>query len=678
MSRLPALLFATTVLASGHAYAAEDAYTLGQLEVTAKARTGEAAGGAVVTAEQIRTFDKVTVDQALDLIPGVAAGATGGSRNERLVFVRGFDRFQTTLSIDGVRVFLPADNRIDFGRFLTADLAEVQVSKGYVSVLDGPGGIGGAINLVTRKPTKLAEAEARIGVGTDADLGFNSYTGSWMVGGKTDKLYFQVSGAVNDRNHWSLPDSFIPRVPALEDGGERANSASNDWRVNIKGGWTPREGDEYSVTYTRQEGKKNAPLHVTDTASTRYWTWPYWNIDSVAFLSRTGLGERGYLKTRVYKNTFINLLSSFDNARQNTQTLGRAFNSYYDDNAWGGNVELGYDLTDTNTLKVAAFYRKDTHVEWQQSFPTGFTEPRQTTKEATLSLAVEDSQALSSTLDLVVGASWDKRDLQRAEEYNTNILFNYPLVDDDAWNAQGALIWSPDENTQYRASVSSRVRFPTLFERFSARFGAAIPNPDVKAERATNFELGARHRYGAVEVEGALFYSRLNNALIQIPVQLGAPFGVVNQTKNVGKGDYYGAEISVKAAVSPTLSLGGNYTYLHRELKDPTNPSFQALGTPKHKAFLYAEWKPFDRLSLSPNLEIASRVWTVTSTAAINPPRYYRTGGYVLPGLAANVVVTDNVDFTITGRNLLDAKYQLVDGFPEQGRNFRADLRMRF
>lgn len=59
------------------------------------------------------------------MVPGVSAANSGGSRNERLIFVRGFDRFQVPLSIDGIRVYLPADNRLDFGRFLTPDLAEI-------------------------------------------------------------------------------------------------------------------------------------------------------------------------------------------------------------------------------------------------------------------------------------------------------------------------------------------------------------------------------------------------------------------------------------------------------------------------------------------------------------------------------------------------------------------------
>lgn len=672
------LLSSTIAAAAVHAQAAEgDVYTLGELQVTARARGGEPAGGSVVTSEDLRRFNKVSVDQALDLIPGAAAGNSGGSRNERLVFIRGFDRFQTTISIDGVRVFLPADNRIDFARFMTADLSEVQVSKGYVSVLDGPGGLGGAINLVTRKPTRPFEAEVRVGGGFDGDGTGNSYTASAVVGGRLDKVYAQASFARSERDHWALPDDFTPTT--LENGGFRDHSDSKDWRANLKLGFTPNDTDEYSLTYTRQEGEKNAPYHVNDTASTRFWSWPYWNLDSLAFLSRTQMGESVHVKTRIYRNTFKNALFSFDNARQNTQTLGRAFRSYYDDDAFGGNVEVGVDLAPSNTLRLAAYYRRDRHVETQTSFAPPLVEPRQDTVEKTTSLAIEDTQHLGDKLDLVVGVSRDHRDLVRAEDFNANAFVFYPNRDDSAWNYQGALIYRPSDTTQLHASLSSRVRFPTLFERFSSRFGTAIPNPDVKAERATSVEVGGKAQLSpSVQAEGALFYSDLKDALIQVPVALGPPFGTVSQTKNAGDGEYYGGEVSLTAALSPTLTLGGNYTYLKRKLTDPTNAAFRPAGVPKHKAFVYADWRPIERLTVTPSVEFASDRWTVTSSSLINPPRFYRTGEYALANLTLGVQVTDQVDVVLGARNLLDQSYQLVDGFPEEGRSFRADLRMRF
>ncbi len=124
------------------------AFDLGQIVVRAQPRDGVVVGGETLDQELIEAFNRNTLDDAANLLPGVSASNSGGSRNERLLFVRGFDRFQVPLSIDGIRVYLPADNRLDYGRFLTPDIAEIQVAKGYASVLNGPGAMGGAVNLV--------------------------------------------------------------------------------------------------------------------------------------------------------------------------------------------------------------------------------------------------------------------------------------------------------------------------------------------------------------------------------------------------------------------------------------------------------------------------------------------------------------------------------------------------
>jgi iron complex outermembrane receptor protein len=695
-------------------------FVLGRIENGIANSDGARVGGSEVTAEDMRKFDLPTVDEAVNHVAGASASNTGGSRNERLIFVRGFDRFQTTLSIDGVRVFLPADNRIDFARFMTADLAEVQVSKGYVSVLNGPGGVGGAINLVTRRPSQLFEGELQLGATSDGDLEGNSWNASGLVGARLDHFYFQASGSYQDRDSWSLSDDFAPTNPALEDGGERGNSASNDWRVNLKAGWTPNDTDEYAISYIRQEGEKNAPYHTSDAASTRFWTWPYWDIESIYFLSRTQITPNIQLRSRVYWNAFENLLSSFDSAAQNTQTLPRAFNSFYDDQAYGANLTLEAKLSPTNALTGALHYRRDEHNEQQDGFTrtpaTGnpfvnapYSEPWQPTKEDTYSFAVEDVQKLGDRLDLVVGVSYDWTNLKEATDANVVVTgttiansvisflpVSYELRDMDGVNGQAALLWRPHDNADLRASVSSRVRFPTLFERFSSRMGAAIPNPDVDPERSTNYEVGGTWNLpGNVRIDGAVFYSDVQDALVQIPVVLPAPLGTVNQTKNVASAQYFGAELSLDAEITNWLSVGGNVTLIERDYDqvppasqvagvtppitgaDPTNPNFEAQGVPGFKAFIYADWRVADALTLTPSVEFASERWTVTSSSAIVPPRFYETGDYVLLNLAATWDLNDHVSLLAGGKNLTDENYVLVDGFPEEGRSFYLSLRLR-
>lgn len=712
--------FAGTAAAQEASSDRDTVFVLGRIDSGITSSDGETVSASSISSGEMQKYDRASVDEALDLIPGANASSTGGSRNEKLIFVRGFDRFQTTLSIDGVRVFLPADNRIDFARFLTADLAEVQVSKGYVSVLNGPGGVGGAVNLVTRKPSRALEAEIMGTVSTDADLSQNGYTVSGLIGTRQDQFYLQASGATTDRDSWSLPNGFKPIVPALENGGERSNSASNDWRINLKAGWTPNATDEYAISYIKQSGEKNAPLHISDTASTRYWTWPYWDIESVYFLSRTQLGDNLQLRSRVYYNTFENLLSSYDNATQTMQSLPRAFDSYYDDTAYGANLTLEAKLSDANTLTGAIHYRSDEHNEQQDGFTrapaTGspsvnapYSEPWQGTEEKTYSIALEDIHEFSDELELVLGASYDWTDLSKATDVNVSVTgttiansvinftpVNYPLRDTDGWNAQAALIWKATDALKLHASLSSRIRFPTLFERFSSRFGAAIPNPNVDPERAANFEVGAAMELSpGVRFEGAVFYSKVDDALVQVPVVLAAPFGTVNQTRNVGEADYYGLEASFTAKVSDFLDFGGNFTWIERNYQrvsqitavpgtiapitgaDPTNASWEPQGVPGLKAFAYANLNVLPNLTLSPNIEAASERWTVTSSSAINPPRFYQTGEYVLVNLAADWQITDNLSLLATVRNIGDADYTLVDGFPDEGRNYTFSLRWR-
>ncbi|HEX7783105.1 MAG TPA: TonB-dependent receptor [Sphingobium sp.] len=673
---------------------ADGAFALGQIIVTAPRADDVTIGGSSLSADAIYMFNRNMLDDAVNLMPGISSANSGGSRNERLIFVRGFDRFQVPLSLDGIRVYLPADNRLDYGRFLTPDIAEVQVAKGYASVLDGPGAMGGAINLVTRKPTKEIEAEARGTLTLDSDADYGGYNVFGLLGTKQDTWYAQGSYTRNVVDHWDLAGGYNPTSTSSERGGARDFSASRDWRVNAKIGFTSNATDEYAISYTRQEGAKNAPLHITDLPSTqRNWTWPYWNIESIYFLSTTALGDRATLKTRAYRNSFDNLLSAFDNASQTTQSLPRAFNSYYKDTAYGGSAQLDVNLSSADRFSLAAHYRRDKHVEYQDGFYrltnsspiTAYSEPRQTTLEETYSIAAENRLALSPALALTVGGSFDWRDLKKAEEFTIPPArsFGYPLRDASAWNAQGRLEWSPDDATQLHASLSSRARFPTIFERFSTQFGTAASNPGLDPERATNYEIGGSRSMGALRLEGALFYSHVTDAIVAVR-PAGFPANTT-QRQNLGSADYYGAELSVSARLGSTLSLGANYTYTHRDFRiaPQTNetvvPVFRLTDVPSHKGFAYVDWSPLPAVHIVPNMDIASSRTTVAVTTPTPPtPFYYRTGSYVVANLRVDYALTDRIDVGVGARNLFDDYYILTDGFPEQGRSFFASLRARY
>jgi iron complex outermembrane receptor protein len=668
-------------------------FTLGEISVTAKQDAEAPLSTTTLDDQQLWDFSRNSLPDALNLVPGVASTAGAGTRNETLISVRGFERWRVPLLLDGIRLYLPADNRIDFDRFLTPDLSEIQVSRGYVSVINGPDGIGGAINLVTRKPVKPLEAEVRAEALLAGGGQKNGDTLYADLGGRQEKWYWQVSAEERDRQRWRVSDDF--QATPLQGDGVRTHASSKDSRYNVKLGLTPNSTDEYSFNYVTQSGDKHGVGSViatkTNTSTISSWDWPTWDTSSVYFLSKTQVADRTTLQTKAYYNTFKNTLWAYT-----SPTLGTTnFISYYDDNAKGLSVEVDTDHFTDQTLKAAVYWRRDEHTEWQYLqaastakkgavtyvlSPANFTEPKQTTIEDTASLALEDTWHLTRKLDLVGGLSRDMRIGRQAQDFasvtgtSPSVLFDYKTANSYATNYQAAAIYSYSDTGKVHVSASDRTRFPTMFERYSSRFGGAMSNPWLKPERALNLEVGvADNLTAAVRGEVALFRSHVQDPIESVPIVYnGAAY---TQNQNVGEETYEGAEVGLTARLLPSLEIGGNYSYIDTRIDNPNDAGARLTTTPRTKGFVYAKWTPTEKWSVVPSLEHASSRW---SSSAANSALYVQTGAYTLANLKVEYQFQRDWSVSLSGRNLTDKNYQVVDGYPQEGRNFVVAMRYRY
>ncbi|MCC7009934.1 MAG: TonB-dependent receptor [Acidobacteria bacterium] len=634
-------------------------------------------GGEVLTHDQIWTYERNSIDQAVNLVPGVVSTFdANGRRNESDIFVRGFGRWQVPLMIDGVRIYLPADNRLDFARFLTADVAAIQIQKGYASVLDGPGAMGGAINLVTAKPSRAFEGEGGVSAGGRDVEGWNAYA---TVGTRQRRYYLQSGVAVSDRDSWSLSHDYRPTATSLQPAGARIGSDSRDWRVNVKAAYTPTAANEYAINYTRQAGEKGAPLNVYNNPPVppnSYWRWPQWDVQTVALLTTTQLTGTSYVKAKAYYNIFQNVLDAFDDVTYTTQSAAGRFRSTYDDHAYGTSIEFGATAAAINTLKAAVHYRTDVHGEDQTSRPTHPTlasaEPVQEQAQNTWSVAFEDTVRVSKTVDLTAGVSYDRYDVTKAEDFNAaRGIFTYPLGGSDALNWQAAVVWRHAPSGEWHASVSDRARFPMLFELYSTRFGTATPNPDLGPERATNVELGWSRTFGGARLSATGFYSDVRD-LIQTVVLADT----TTQTQNVGTGDFRGIELSAEAPVGTVLRIGGHYTAIRRVVRDALQPNLRPTGVPGNRAFVYASWQPVAALRFTPSVEAADDRWSDVNPAPAFP--YVKTGAHTLANLDVTYALPSGVEISGGFKNLLDDYYELAWGYPQPGRTFYLRTRVRF
>lgn len=102
---------------------------------------GEDQTASVVTRDEMKKFNRDNVGDALGLLSGITV--SNMSKNEKRIYVRGFDARQVGLFIDGIPVYVPYDGSVDLNRFTTADLAAIQVAKGFSSIAYGPNTLGG-------------------------------------------------------------------------------------------------------------------------------------------------------------------------------------------------------------------------------------------------------------------------------------------------------------------------------------------------------------------------------------------------------------------------------------------------------------------------------------------------------------------------------------------------------
>ncbi len=661
LHRLLTTAFLLPILASGQ-IAEPRPFELGTIIVSAEA--DEKAADAIadtINAATIRQLERTDLAEALRLSPGVTMNNTG-PRNEAGVYVRGFDLRQVPLFIDGVPVYVPYDGYVDLRRFTTADVAEIRVSKGFSSALYGPNTLGGAINIVTRRPDRPFEGDL---------LGGWFESGGWQsalnLGMRHEDWYLQLGGSYLNADSYPLSDDYVAN--SRENGGRRDNAWREDWRLSAKLGYTPNDTDEYAIGYVIQRGSKGNPTYSgTDPLNrVRYWQWPSWDKQTVYLITNTQVADKLTLKTRFYYDQFENSLFAYDTRDYTTQRNGSAFQSFYDDWTFGGSLELAFRLGENNTLKAALHGKLDHHREQNFARPEHPTlarlGPAYVFEDTTWSLALEDTHEFTSRLSAVLGLSYDRRQVLEAVDTNTGASLGGETF--DALNPQLGLFYKLDDTQRLHATVARKSRFPTIKDRYSYRLGQAIPNPDLEPESALHFELGYEGTPSDhLTLRANVFAAEIDDTIQRVDNVLPGRF----QLQNVGRSRHLGTELGFDWKPCAEFQLTTSYAYLDR--KNESQPDIRLIDTPRHSLLTYADIRPVKWLSLIPSLEYnGSRYSTTYGMEA---------GAWAVANLKLSLHLPKEVTMSAGVNNLLDRNYELAEGFPEAGRNFFVNVQYKF
>ncbi len=639
-----------------------DVFTLGKVEVTGKNENIRNPAVEVVSQEDMLQFDTKTVSEAANLVPGVTLSKMG-ARNESTVFIRGFDLKHAPLFMDGIPIYVPYDGNVDLGRFFTSDLSELVISKGFASVLYGPNTMGGAINMVSKRPTRKFEGNAGVGYSsvdqyhTFANFGTNQ--GTW---------YFQGGGSWYDTNGFDMSDHY--HNTTYENGGKRENAKAQDWKVSGKLGLTPNSTDEYALSYIYQNGEKGVPPYAGDNLTNskkKFWQWPYWRKQSLYFTSHTAIGEKSYVKTRAYYDRFKNSLLIFTDDSYSTVTPNSGNRSWYDDYTYGASIEAGTTLIPNNELKLAFLFKDDVHREGDDGTGT----PQKRFEERIFTIALEDTIKLTDRLSAILGVSYDFQNTVQAQDYNPivsggpNVLHDFDRRNNNDVNAQAALFYAYSDTGKVHAAVARKNRYPSIKDKYSYRFKTYVPNENLDPEVANNYEIGFEDTFAKkYRIKSTLFFNDIFKYIAEVKNVVGSK----SQLQNIGHVQRYGFELEANASFTESLEAGMNYTFMYN--KNRTN-DLVITDLPKHKFFVYGKYSPVKQLSLFASLEYDTRRYS--STDGVD-----EAGEFVVINTKVSYEPLKDLLLEAGINNLLDRDYELTEGYPEAGRTYFVQARYKF
>ena len=541
-----------------------DAYTLGEVVVSAEKKIVESVGTVrEVTAEDIQNKDARTLDEALQLLPGVII-RTGADGVPRVDF-RGFRSRHVILLLDGIPINSTDDGQFDPSIIPTENIQRIKVSYGDHSVLYGDGGLGGVINIITKRQKTGINAMVSGEAGGEGD----SYLGRFSLSGGKGIADFFLSGSMYDRNGFPLSDDFDPTD--LEDGDIRNNSDKRRNNLFANVNISPNDRLTFGAVLSYSHGEFGKPPSIIDDPADLFADKPkFERIDN--FEGWSGQLSMGYdipgplgVRAWIFFNQLREEDNQYDNDNYNSMddpTVRGTFHQVSTTRIKGATLQTSYDLQTFGLLTLGLNARRE-ELETDgtiRDVDIPRTRPRQYSVRdfkderdlEVYSVALEYEVTPFKGFGLVLGYShnWQEKD----EGENGS--------DDGGSDNEGSYLvgayYDITQNTRIKASAAKKIRFPAIRQLYEEVDG----NPDLTTESAYNYELGLEQKLPWKSLV------TLTGFLIDVKDYIEKS-DVTDKFENNDKYRFQGFELTGETRFVKNLLLRAGYTYLDTEDRSP-------------------------------------------------------------------------------------------------------------
>ncbi|MEW9273388.1 TonB-dependent receptor [Gluconobacter oxydans] len=634
----------------------------------------------VVTQEQMKLVNATSFEEAMRTVPGVSfrGGDAYAIPGGNYPVIRGFGSY-SNMFIDGLR-----DSGVSQREVF--DVEEMEVLKGPGSVYGGRGGLGGQINITTKKAQLGNSLSGRIGFGTaaykrgtidinrqigsstafrlnamgdDGDTAGREPTGGhkWGVApsmsfglGTPTRLtlgYYHLYSF--DMPDYSAPYSKITHEPldiprhtvlGLKDRDfERSTTDLGQiilerdlWRNFVFRNtlqWTSTQYDYIATNPQWQSTSLTNHNILLEAKSGKFHTD---NFQEQAMVS--GTFDTGFIHHSI--NTGIEV---------SRERLTR--NEYYVVDSTGHNLRNGGSCSVAyNCVSASNLGSWSSHNPWTGSYSLG--EPGiapLNTNVTTGSAYAFDTMSMFNDHLLINGGVRFDRFMTSVVQGNVGLSNNQSFI-----NYQAGAVYKPIKPIK---PINIYFSYATASNPVGVDAGAdgqialSTANNKLAPQNGKNIEVGAKAELfnGRFSITGSLFDGKMTNA------QVSDGFG--NQI-DAGTQRVRGAEINVAGNITPRWEVFGGWTYLDSTVMDG-GPTHANVGkrfpyTPGNSVALWSTYKILPQFKAGGGLTYMSKRYTNVNNQTWVPE-------YVRLDMVADYQITKTLDLQANLQNLTNKRY---------------------
>ncbi|HKQ10026.1 MAG TPA: TonB-dependent receptor [Rhizomicrobium sp.] len=299
-------------------------------------------------------------------------------------------------------------------------------------------------------------------------------------------------------------------------------------------------------------------------------------------------------------------------------------------------------------------------------------------RTATNAVWLQDIWSLLPDLKAALGLRYEDWRAYGGSNVSASPVLNVsqPRISASTLSPKASLAWQISDSWKITGSWGVAYRMPTVTELYQAITTGAVltvPNPNLKPERASSYELAAEHRNNGGFVRLSFFAEDITSALLSqsAPLVPGSAT-LFSFVQNVDRTEVRGIELVANRydAFIPGLELMASLTAADARIRQDN--AFAAAvgkflpGVPRLKANAVATYRPDDKWAFTLGARYSDRSFGTIDNSDSISQTYQGFAGYFVVDMRARYKIDDKWNISAGVDNLNNDKYFLFHPFPQR------------